>query len=170
MRAHEILQRFPAENAAEILEYLYEKDKPAYRHCLQILASRRKLRPVVVERKSRPERHLWMISELARKANDDAATEVLQTWLLGSHREMVCSFLDSLGVPHDRGLLDTLPAEPAEQLLREAVDRIFSKHPHPAVIAYLHLFCNMDIADWLTLRKITSEDSRLCLTSQHLNA
>jgi hypothetical protein len=112
MKAHELLQRLPAENAAEILEYLYAKEKPAYRHCLQMLASRRKLRPVVLERKSRPERHFWMISELVRKANDDAATEVLRTWLLGNHREMVCSFLDSLGVPHDRGLLDTLPPSP----------------------------------------------------------
>ena len=170
MKAHELLQRLPAENAAEILEYLYAEEKPAYRHCLQMLASRRKLRPVVLERKSRPERHFWMISELVRKANDDAATEVLQTWLLGNYREMVCSFLDSLGVPHDHGLLDTLPAEPEEKVLREAVDRILGKHPHPAVIVYLHLFCNMDIADWPTLKKITSENSRLCLTSQRLSA
>ena len=92
MKAHEILQRLPAENAAEIFEYLYAKEKPAYRLVFRCWRPGGKLRPVVLERKSRPERHFWMISELVRKANDDAATEVLQTWLLGNHREMVCSF------------------------------------------------------------------------------
>ena len=49
-----------------------------------------------------------MHSELARKSNDDAATEVLQTWLLGAHQQLVCNFLESLGVEHDgRGLLDS---------------------------------------------------------------
>ena len=53
MKAYEILQRFPEEAAGEIFQYLYANDKPAYRACLQVLATRRKLRPIVLERKTR---------------------------------------------------------------------------------------------------------------------
>jgi hypothetical protein len=171
MKAYEILQRFPDEAAAEIFQYLYASDKRAYRACLQVLATRRKLRPIVLERKTRVERHAWMHNELARKSNDDAATEVLQTWLLGAHRQLVCTFLESLGVEHDgRGLLETLPNEPPEDRLMEAINPLLENQSRFAVIAYLNLFCEMDIADWPTLKQILQEDSRLCLAPQRLAA
>ena len=171
MKAHEIVERLPEEAASEIFMYLYQNDKRAYRACLEVLASRRKLRPVILERKIRAERHRWMRAELARKANEDAATEVLQTWLLGAHPQLVCSFLDSLGVPHDgHGLIDTLPLQPAKERLQEAVNRLIEDHPLAAAIAYLNLFCEMDIADWPILKEIIREDSRLCLAPQPLAA
>jgi hypothetical protein len=171
MKAHEILQRLPEEAASEIFQYLYANDKPAYRACVQVLATRRKLRPVILDRKTRAERHTWMHAELARKSNDDAATEIFQTWLLGAHQEMICSFLDTLGVAHDgRGLLESLPLEPEKERLMKAVERLLQRQSRPAVIAYLHLFCEMDIADWPTLKEILNEDSRLCLAPQRLAA
>lgn len=167
MKAHDILQSLPDDAACEIFQDLSDNDKPAYRACMQVLSQRRKLRPVILERKPRAERHLWMRAELARKANEDAATDLLQTWLLGSHPAMICRFLDDLGVPHNgRGLLETLPAEPPREKLTAAIDRLFANHPAPAVIAYLHLFVEMDIADWPGLRDILQTDSRLCLAPQ----
>jgi hypothetical protein len=171
MKAYEIVRGFPAEAAAEIFQYLYAEDKRAYRACLQVLATRRKLRPIVLERKTRVERHAWMHNELARKSNDDAATEVLQTWLLGAHRQLVCNFLESLGIEHDgRGLLENLPEEPSKDRLEEAINPLLEKHSRFAVIAYLNLFCEMDIADWPTLKQILREDSRLCPAPQRLAA
>ena len=169
MKAYEILQGLPEEAAAEIFQYLCANDKRAYRARLQVLATRRKLRPIVLERKTRVERHAWMHSELARKSNDDAATEVLQTWLLGAHQQLVCNFLESLGVEHDgRGVLDSLPSEPPRDRLVEAIEPLLENQSRFAVIAYLNLFCEMDIADWPTLKQILQEDSRLCLAPQRL--
>lgn len=163
MKAHEILHAASDDTAGGIFQFLYEKDKPAYRACLQLLASRRKLRLVILERKSRAERHAWMRTELSRKSNEDAAVEVLQTWLLGAHQGLICEFLDALGVPHNgHGLLETLPAEPEAGKLQAAIDKIFQNHPPEAVFAYLHLFAEMDIADWPALRNILHQDSRLC--------
>ncbi len=171
MKAHEILQRIPEEAASEIFGYLYGNDKPAYRACLQVLATRRRLRPIVLERKTRVERHAWMHNELIRKSNDDAANEVLQTWLLGAHQQLVCNFLESLGVQHDgRGLLETLPSEPSRDRLVKAIELLLEDQSRFAVIAYLNLFCEMDIADWPTLKQILQEDSRLCLAPQRLAA
>ena len=114
----------------------------------------------------------WMHAELARKSNDDAATEVLQTWLLGAHQQLVCSFLESLGVAHDgRGLVGHAPSSnrPKDRLRRRSI-RCLKINPASAVIAYLNLFCEMDIADWPTLKQILQEDSRLCLAPQRLAA
>ena len=163
MKAHEILHAASDDTAGGIFQFLYEKDKPAYRACLQLLASRRKLRLVILERRSRAERHAWMHAELSRKANEDAAGEVLQTWLLGAHSDLICGFLDTLGIPHNgRGLLETLPAEPEAEKVRAAIDKVFHEHPPEAVFIYLHLFAEMDIAGWPALRHILTQDPRLC--------
>lgn len=162
MKAHEILLLFPADHAGEIFQHLYERDKPAYRASLDLLASRRKLRTVVLDRKPRPERHAWMHRELSRKGNNDAATEVLQTWLLGAHQALICEFLDTLEVPHNgNGLLESLPTDPGAEKLQAAVDRIFQNHPAPAVTAYLQLFAEMDIAEWPSLKDLLQRDTRL---------
>lgn len=162
MKAHEILSHFSDENAGEVLTHLHEEDKPAYRACLQLLANRRRLRPVFLERKPKPERHAWMRVELARSGNNDVATEILQAWLLGAHRAMICEFLDSLQIPHDgQGLLETLPEEPTREALQAAVDGIFLNHPALPVRAYLLLFPEMDIANWPTFTKILQDDPRL---------
>lgn len=167
MKAYEILQNLPDDAAGEVFQHLYDNDKPAYKACLQLLASRRKLRPVILERKSRAERHVWLRTELGRKANDDASTEVLQTWLLGAHKALVCEFLDELGVAHNgHGLLETLPTEPSKEKLAAAINHLFEKHPAPAVFAYLHLFAEMDIADWPALKEILAAEPRLAPASQ----
>lgn len=116
----------------------------------------------MAERKPLPERHAWLRGELSRKANDDLAAEILQSWLLGAHRPMVCGFLDRLHVPHDgEGLLESLPAEPPEADLRAAVNDLLTNHPREAACVYLHLFSEMDIAaGWSHLRDLIP--SSLC--------
>ncbi|CAN5585653.1 hypothetical protein BH09VER1_BH09VER1_40440 [soil metagenome] len=167
MTAHEILQHIRAETAGEIFLHLYEKDRPAYRATIQLLASRRKLRPVILDRKTRPERYAWIQAELARKSNEDAATEILQTWLLGAHQDLVCAFLDSLEIAHNgHGLLEVLPPQPPEEKLKAALDGLLEKFPTDAVAIYLNLFSEMDIADWPSLKKLINQDPRLCLAPQ----
>jgi len=162
MKAHEILNQFSDENVGEILTHLHEEDKPAYRACLQLLANRRRLRPVFLERKPKPERHAWMRAELARVGNNDVATEILQAWLLGAHRPMICEFLDALHIPHNgEGLLETLPDEPSPEALKASIDGIFKNHPALPVTAYLRLFPEMDIANWPTFPQILQDDPRL---------
>ena len=163
MKAHDILHHLSDEAASGIFNHLYDHDKPAYRATIQVLANRRKLRAVILDRKPRAERHAWMRNELARPANEDAATEILQSWILGQHQTMVCGFLDALEVPHDgQGLLETLPTEPSPEKIRSAIDGLFANNPPEAVFAYLHLFASMDITEWPSLPAIIAEDSRLC--------
>ena len=163
MIAYELFARLSPAETAGILEWLQENDRTAYKTCAGLLASRRKLRPVFVERKPKVERNSWMAENLARLANADLATEILQSWILGAHGDMVCGFLDFLKIPHDgKGLIESLPAEPPAGEIDQAVENLFAKFPPGAVTAYLNIFTSMGMADWPHLKGLVSTDPRLC--------
>jgi hypothetical protein len=153
MTATDIFARLDGTYAGEILNWLAENDRPAYRKCAGLLATRRNLRPVFVERKPKAERNQWIKDALARPANADLALEILQIWTLGCNEQMVCDFLDALEIPHNgKGLIDDLPAEPDGDRIAKAVEGLLAKYPAPSVFVYLHLFSGMNPDDWPVLR------------------
>ena len=164
MKAPDIFQHVSPALAGEILSYLQESDKPAYKMAVQTLATQRKLRPVFVERKPRPERHAWMQHALTRPLNEAIASNVLQMWLMGSQPSLLCDFLDSLGIEHDeKGGIETLPECPPAEKLQTAVDAVLAKHPAEAVSVYLNCFQSMEIAGWPALAELLEKDGRLRL-------
>jgi len=145
MTAIEIFGHLSVPRATGILNWLYENDREAYRSCAGMLATRRKLRPVFVERKPRDERNLWIREALTKSSNADLALETLQIWVLGKNERLVCDFLDALEIKHDgKGLIDELPAEPDAKKVSSAVDAILAKYSPEDVWIYLHLFAGMD--------------------------
>lgn len=162
MTPNDIFARMGTGHADVILGWLAENDRPAYKSCGGMLATRRKLRPVFVERKPRAERIQWMKDALARPANADLAAETLQLWTLGCNARVVCDFLDALGITHDgKGLLEDVPAEPDADKLRLAIDSLLESHPALAVFVYLHLFSSMSPDAWPALRGILEEHDGL---------
>src|SRR5215212_1387742 len=110
LKPNEIFARMPAAVAEQLLSFLFEKEKPLYKATIDSLTKQRKLRPVFVERKPRPERHAWMKDALGRKSSEAVAAQLLQIWLVGEQRQVLCDFLDALGIAHDEnGTIDTLP-------------------------------------------------------------
>lgn len=127
-----------------------------------MLATRRKLRPVFVERKPRPERNLWIKDALSKPPNADLALETLQIWTLGHNEILVCDFLDALAIPHNgKGLIDDLPGEPGVAVVIAAFEKVVSAHPAIPVFVYLHLFCGMSPDGWPVLKRLLAGDSRL---------
>ncbi|MFZ9920081.1 MAG: hypothetical protein ACO3GO_01360 [Terrimicrobiaceae bacterium] len=162
MTAIEIFGRMSAPQASEILNWLHDNDRHAYRSCAGMLATRRKLRPVFVERKPREERNLWMREALLKPSNGDLALEILQVWVLGKNERMVCDFLDALKIPHDgKGLIDDLPSEPPAEKVSDAVEAILSNYPAAEVSIYLNLFAGMDDSGWSGLKKILASHPAL---------
>lgn len=152
-----------AAQAGDVFQWFHDSDRPGYRTCIGLLAGRRKLRPVFVERKPRDERHAWMKDALSRPANADFAAEILQGWILGAHAKMVLEFLDGLKIEHDgKGLIEALPSEPPAVDLNRAVEGLLANHPAGAVMIYLNLFVGMDLSDWPTLKVLVASDPRLC--------
>jgi hypothetical protein len=165
MKSHEIFQQMSPGLAGEILSYLQKERTPVFKSVVQTLASQRNLRTVFVERKPPAERYAWIKTSLGRKPSDLLAAHVLQAWLLGAQKPMLCDFLNSLGIKHDEdGTVDQLPESPPAEDLRKVIDQLLMKYPPEIVAAYLHAFHDMDSSvTWLPLGQVLAEDERLKL-------
>ena len=163
MKAHEIFQRMPPAIATELFTFLQREEKPVYKAAIQGLANQRNLRSVFIERKLPNERFPWMQAALGRPLSDTLASHLLQVWLLGANKEMLCDFLDSLGIAHDAdGTVEELPASPPKEKLQSAIEHLLGKYPAEKVAVYLHAFRDMDSAvQWPPLNEILGEDARL---------
>lgn len=160
MTGSEIFSRLSAADVHQVFESLFASDKATYKACVQITAQRRRLRSVFLEKKSRPERHAWMQNVLAMPANDDAATEILQNWLLGLHRSMIIEFLDACGLKHEDALLEDIPVQPKPDVLKSAIDRLLDGHPGVESRIYLQIFQPVGTEAWPDLDHLLASDPR----------
>jgi hypothetical protein len=157
MKCHEIFSQTSPELADEMFQYLLEHEKAVYKAAIQNIASQRKLRPVFIERKPKPERHVWLHQAVSRKPSEDMALQLLQIWLLGAHKEVICAFLDALEIKHDgKGIVDELPAEPPREKLEAAVNMLQLKYRPEIVKIYLRAFEAMDDKGWSHLKEINN--------------
>jgi hypothetical protein len=165
MKSHEIFQRMSPGLAAEIFSFLHTEQKPVYKAAIQGLANQRNLRGVFIERKPPGERFPWMQTALGRPLGDALAAHLLQAWLLGAKKEMLCDFLDTLEIKHDDdGTVEELPPAPPKEKVAAAVARLLEKYPAETVAVYLHAFREMDSAvQWAALDEILEEEPRLKL-------
>jgi hypothetical protein len=149
----------------EILAYLQTERTDDYKHIVQGVAQQRKLRPVFVERKTTAERYPWLQNALGRKVSDTFAAHVLQAWLLGANKSLLCDFLDALGIAHDDdGTVENLPESPSKEKLREVITGLLDKYPAEKVSIYLHAFHDMDTTvSWPPLGEVLAVDERLKL-------
>ncbi|MGO8930547.1 MAG: hypothetical protein ACLQU3_27130 [Limisphaerales bacterium] len=149
--------------ALDILTYAYETDKPLYRATLGAVAEARKLRPVFLERQPRQQRHAAMLVTLARPSLDMVTANLIRTWLLKKHKQMLADFLDALGIAHQEGVVEELPPAMDDAKVRAAVDGLLAKHPPEAVAVYLHAFNEMNEVQWPSLKTMLESDPRLQL-------
>ena len=90
--------------------------------------------------------------------------QLLQIWLLGAQREMICEFLDSLGIEHDgKGVVDNLPAAPSRERLDRTITKLLEKRSPEVVAVYLHAFQAMDETGWSILDEALATDPRISL-------
>jgi hypothetical protein len=170
MRSHEIFERMSPALAAQIFTFLQSEQKPVYKAAIQGLANQRNLRGVFIERKPPAERFPWMQAAFSRKISDSIASHVLQAWLLGANKEMLCDFLDAMEIKHaDDGTVDELPGSAPKEKIAASVQRLLEKYPAENVAVYLHAFRDMDSAvQWPALDEILVEEPRLKLGNQAL--
>jgi len=163
MKSHEIFQHMSPALASEILTWLQKAQPPVFKTALQGLANQRNLRSVFIERKPPRERYIWMQAALGRKISDTLAAHLLQAWLLGAQKPMLCDFLDSLGIAHgEDGTVEQLPESPPKEELRKTIDQLLAKYPAEAVAVYLHAFHDMDsTVSWPPFGEVLAEDERL---------
>ena len=163
MKPHEIFTILPQSLASQLFDFIHKQEKPIYKAMIESLAKQRRLRPVFIERKPRDARHVWLKDALSRKASDGIAAHLLQIWFVGEHKDLLCDFLDALGIEHDEnGTVDALPEAPTKEKLETAITTLLAKHDRELVAAYLYTFQALDDSGgWPTLAEILTNDERL---------
>lgn len=167
LTSHELLGFMSPALALEILTYAYDTDKPLYRATLGAVAEARKLRPVFLERQPRPQRHTMMLATLTRPALDLVAGNLIRTWLLKKHKQMLIDFLDALGITHQEGVVEDLPATMDDAKVHAGAEALLAKYPPESVAVYLHAFNQMNEVEWPNLKAMLESDPRLQLGVTH---
>lgn len=163
MTSSELFGFMSAGLSTEILEYAYASDKPLYRTVMTAVAEAMKLRPVFFERRPRVERHKTMLDVLSRPRFEEVSGNLLGAWLLKSETAMLTSFLDTLNVPHNDGVVQDFPETVPDEALAVAVDNLLSGYPQEKVVVYLNAFCSINKTPWKNLEKLLNDDPRLQL-------
>ena len=163
LKSHELLGFMSPALANDILSFIFESDKPAYKATLAAVAEARHVRPVFLERQPRAERHTTMLAALTKPNLDAAAAAFIRAWLVKKHKAMLVDFLNALEIKHEEGVVENLPATTDDAKLKAAVELLLGKYPHEVVAVYLNAFNDMNAAGWPNLKTLLESDARLQL-------
>ena len=163
LTSHELLGFISPALANDILSFIFESDKPAYKATLAAVAEAKHVRPIFLERQPRTERHTTMLSALTKPNLDAAAAAFIRAWLVKKHAAMLVDFLNALGIPHENGVVEDLPKEMDDAKLKPAIEILLGKYPHEVVAVYLNAFNDMNAAGWANLKTLLESDTRLQL-------
>jgi hypothetical protein len=163
LAAHELFAFMSPALALEIIETTHASEREHYRNLLNAVAEMRHVRPLFLERKPRPERHLAMAESLGKPRLEPAAITLLQVWLLKTQSAMLADFLNALAIPHENGAVDSLPEVMADAQLTAAVEGLLARHPRENVAVYLRAFNDLSQANWPNLAALLDHDPRLQL-------
>jgi len=163
LTSHELLGFMSPTLAKEILSYMFESDKPAYKAALTAVAEIKHVRPVFLERQPRDARHAAMLSALTKPNLDAAAAAFIRAWLVQKNAPMLMDYLNALEIKNDKGVVEDLPAAVDDAKLKAAVELLLGKYPHEVVAVYLNAFNDLNGAGWPNLKTLLENDTRLQL-------
>ncbi|MFM2143799.1 MAG: hypothetical protein RLZZ476_2343 [Verrucomicrobiota bacterium] len=154
MTPNELLAAIGPEMQLQLMRYMQEEQRPAYKAVVNTIAGQRKLRPTFVMEKSKPKQAEWVLDQLRLRSNEGVTEQLFQIWLLKGNAPMLISFLDTVGIAHDgKGEVMELPGDIDEAKAKEAVDALVKAHPVKMVALYLTMFQRQRPGGWPGLTK-----------------
>lgn len=163
MKAHLMFHTMTPQTSQAITGWLRETEKQVFQSALASLAAQRKLRPIFVARKSRPEQIAWMAEQLKSKLNEAIGENLLQIWLMKGRPAMLVTFLDAIGVTHDGkgGVEGDIPAQLDPEKIKTGTAALLAAHPAEEVAIYLNLFQLQQLGGWPELQAVLDADPKL---------
>jgi hypothetical protein len=166
---HSLWPVLPAQLANEILLSVQKTNKKLYKTAVEVMAPRMGVRVPILIEMPKTQRHATWIQILARPEMEVLSFNLLSTWLIETQREMLCAWLDALGIAHgENGCADDFPPEPDAALLKKGVDVLLEKFDPTIVAIYLRSFNCIDETHWPALDEILALDKRLELNLEPL--
>lgn len=154
MRANQLLQAIGPELRTQIMTYLQNDQRAAYKAVVDSLASARKLRASFVLEKPRAKQAEWLLEQLNTKSNEAVTAQIFQIWLLKGQSQMLITFLDAAKIAHDgKGEVAELPEVIDDDKAEAAVTALLAAYPAKQVALYLHMFQEQRPGGWISLTK-----------------
>ncbi len=149
MRSNDVFSKMAPEEAQTFLEELRAEAPGTAALALNAAAAAFKLRPQFLKKQPKPRQAEWMRKALARSIAAPAAEEILASYFLENHLDLLTEWLDTAGVKHEDGtLIDEDPACPAKTKLKQAVTK-FRKGENPERRnLLLKAFASQSAIDW----------------------
>ena len=117
MKAYYIFQQADEQTISDILDWMRNQERAIYRAAVRELGALKKLRPEFIQRKPLQEQFSFIKKMLGWKPSNEIGDHLLQVWLLRKHQDMLITFLNTLGIPHDgNGIVNELPETPSSQM------------------------------------------------------
>lgn len=165
VKAHELYTQVDPAVVKEMLDWFRDNDRNVYKSAVATLASKRKLRPVFIQKKPVTEQYEWIHKTLKITACDSIGEQLLQAYLMAGQQSMLGMFCDGLGIPHDGkgSVVGDLPKGLDPEKLNATVDRLVDIFDPKMFTVYLHCF-NMQVpGGWPELTAKLDNDERLVL-------
>ena len=161
MKAYELFALMPAPLAVEILEFTLQNDKEIFQMAVTAIAQARKVRPIFLQRQPKTGRLRMMVESLGRPGQEATADHLIRNWLLKKHSQLLIDFLEGLKIPHDKGVVEDLPASIDDSTLQLSVENLLAKYPADVASVYLHAFNHLNGTNWKNLELMVESDARL---------
>lgn len=154
MRPNQLLKAIGPELRLQIMTYMQNDQRAAYKAVVESLASARRLRASFILEKSRVKQAEWLLEQLATKSNEEVTAQIFQIWLLKGQPQMLITFLDAAQIAHDgKGEVTELPEVIEDDKAEAAVTALLAAYPASHVALYLYMFQEQRPGGWASITK-----------------
>ena len=155
MRANEVFSKMSAGDAAAWFEELRDELPAAADIALGAAAEAFKLRRQYLSRQPRAKQAEWVRRALSRPGNASAAEEILASYFLDVHEDLVKELLDLFEIKHEDGRLEEAdPAQPSKQQLVTALEKFRAGQEEELRELLLCAFAAQSAIDWPDLEQL----------------
>ena len=149
MRSYQIFASMTPERAVSLLQALDEAAPAMVQQAVAAAAIAMKARPVYLRKQPFEKRAHAVRRALARVASDPVAAEVLAVYFLKARNEILCEWLDALGLTHEEGVLEAdAPPQPDAAELEKHIDAFLAAEDDPDRLLLLAAFAAQESIEW----------------------
>ncbi len=149
MRPHQVFGQMTPEHAAQVMAVLAEKSPGVYTQAVAATGMAMNARPKFLLRQPAEKRANMIRRALSRVRANDLAEEVLAAYFLDARRELLTEWLDSVGLKHEKGILqEEDPPPPAKEQLEQATESFLKGAETEDRKLLLRAFAAQSAIDW----------------------
>ncbi len=162
MNITDIFKASKPETIHDMIQWFRDNQRGIYTQAINGLVAPRKLRPVIVTRKSAPEQIDWIYKALLSKSSSVIGENLVQVWLMEAKKDLLAAFCDGVGIENKDGSVEgELPEELDSVKVKNTVDELLGKFNHDVVRIYLHAFNGQRRDGWSALNEALEKNPKL---------